>query len=164
MVDLARVLDKEALASATGKAGRTSLRVPAAWLAHGDTIELVVPAMLQCARCDGGGCDACERSGGLRLDGDAATRRVRLVLPKRTDESAFVVRLVQPLGDVVALDQLEVQIAVGELATAGCTRIETAAPATRNNAPAGAPALHRLVLVGFVVLAIAAAIIEALRQ
>ncbi len=163
MAELARVLDKDALASATGKAGRTSLRVPAAWLAHGETIELVVPARLQCVRCDGGGCDGCDRSGGLRLDADEASRRVRLVLPKRTDERAFVVRLVQPLGDAVALEQLEVEIAVGDITTAGCTRIEAGASATRVDAAAAVPAMHRLVLVGVVVLAIAAAIIEAWR-
>ncbi len=155
MTELVRLLDKEALASATGPTGRASIRVPAAWLAHGDTIEFVVPARLSCARCEGGGCDRCDRSGGLRLDGDETARRVRLVLPKRTDPSTFVVRMVRPLGDEVALEQLVVEIGTGEVATAGCTRVETAM------AP---PAVNRIVLIGVAVLALLAAIIAAWRH
>ncbi len=155
MTELVQLLDKEALDSATGKAGRATIRVPAAWLAQGDTIDFVVPALLSCARCEGGGCDRCDRSGGLRLDGDETARRVRLVLPKRTDPGTFVVRLVRPLDDKGGLEQLVVEIGTSEVATAGCTRVETAV---------AAPAVNRIVLIGVVVLAILAALVAAVRH
>ena len=155
MTELGQLLDKEALASATGPTGRASIRVPAEWLAHGDTIEFVVPARLACARCGGGGCDRCERSGALRLSGDDDARRVRLVLPKRTDASTFVVRMVRPLGDDIALEQLVVSISAGDVTTAGCTRVVSGKRT---------PAVSRVVLVGIAVLAVVAALIEAARH
>ena len=39
--------------------------------------RITAPARLACARCDGGGCDACARSGALRSPADAGDRVVR---------------------------------------------------------------------------------------
>lgn len=45
------------------------INVPAEWLVAGVTLEVELPRHLTCARCEGGGCDACERSGALTLRG-----------------------------------------------------------------------------------------------
>lgn len=125
-VELARVLDKDALEATTGPSGTTSIEVPASWLARGDTVELTVPSRLACARCEGGGCDTCERRGGLRIVGDEGARRVRLALPVRAETSAFVVRLLRPLGDDAGLEQLTIKVTVADLPSAGCERVELA--------------------------------------
>jgi hypothetical protein len=150
-MELGRVLDKDALDGATGATGLTSINVPADWLLRGDTIEFIVPLRLACARCEGGGCDRCERRGGLRLEGDEAARRVRLSLPTRAETSAFVVRLVRPLGDGAGLEQLTIRIGVAALPSAGCERVQ---------APVGesAPALRRVLVAGALVLLLAAAV------
>lgn len=44
-----------------------SIRVPGAWLSRGETIELELPRQLNCAHCQGGGCDQCQRAGAIRL-------------------------------------------------------------------------------------------------
>lgn len=70
------------------------LRVPRAWLDEGATIEVELPAKASCAACRGGGCDACQRSGAVRL-GSAEERAapLRVVLPRRSDASDFVIRI-----------------------------------------------------------------------
>jgi len=149
-MEVACLLDKDALDGATGPSGVTSIDVPASWLSRGDTIELTVPSRLLCARCEGGGCDSCERRGGLRLEGDVASRRVRLALPTRTETSTFVVRLVHPLGDAAGLEQLTIKIGVASLPTAGCERVEPITGST--------PALRTLVVAGAIALLVIAAI------
>ena len=157
MVDLARVLDTDALASHGGTSGRVILRVPARWLTDGDTIELVVPTRLVCALCEGGGCDRCERRGGLRVDGDKAMRRLRVVLPKRVAPGAFVMRVVRPLGDAMAPEHLLLQISVGDIPSEGCTRIDPSA-ANGGRVPRG-----MLVVFVLVILAGLAAVVTASR-
>lgn len=39
------------------------ITVPAAWLFRGGTLGCQLPRKLACARCEGGGCDTCGRSG-----------------------------------------------------------------------------------------------------
>jgi hypothetical protein len=153
METLARVLDKDAIEGATGPAACTSVRVPREWLARGDVIELVVPARLACARCEGGGCDQCNRSGGLRIEGDEAARRIRIGLPKRIEGSAFSIRLLSPLGDGAMLDVLVVEIVAADAPSESCTRVETR--------EAGRRSLRPVVMIGFVVLAAIAAIAAA---
>lgn len=68
-----------------------SIRVPEAWLAHGQTIEVELPRQLNCAQCHGGGCDQCERAGALRLrtsDEPAQTLRVSLPDASSLSDSA----------------------------------------------------------------------------
>ncbi|HEY6727519.1 MAG TPA: hypothetical protein VI197_25965 [Polyangiaceae bacterium] len=67
-----------------------SIRIPAAWLISGETIELELPRQLNCAHCQGGGCDQCQRAGALRLrQQDEPPETVRVSLPdtRGLDES-----------------------------------------------------------------------------
>ena len=70
-----------------------SIEVPAAWFERGATLQISLPRLLSCARCDGGGCDVCERSGGvtLRQRGEPADL-VQVSLPAERHET-FVIRL-----------------------------------------------------------------------
>jgi hypothetical protein len=45
------------------------IRVPRRWLEAGALVEIELPRNLTCASCEGGGCDACERSGALTVRG-----------------------------------------------------------------------------------------------
>ena len=59
-----------------------TIRVPEAWLARGETIEVELPRQLNCAHCQGGGCDQCQRAGAVRLrQADEAAETVRVSLP-----------------------------------------------------------------------------------
>jgi len=118
---LGRVLDPEELDRAEGPRGRILLDVPDAWLAAGDAVELVVPARVTCARCEGGGCDECGRSGALRLPVDEAARTLRFSLPATTARN--VVRLVRPLGEDAGLEQLWVELRAAEQASSFCRRL-----------------------------------------
>lgn len=159
MTELARLLDRDEIDSAEGPRGTMSIALPVEWLAGGDTVEVVVPTRLVCARCEGGGCDACGRSGAIRIAGEQAERTTRFVLPKTTSER-LVVRLVRPLGDEVDLSQLciEVRIATASTPTTdGCTRI---AP-PRAEPPASS--LPTVLVATAVALALAAVIAAGLR-
>src|SRR3954470_9555242 len=94
---LGRVLDPRALDEGTGPRGRVQITVPAAWLAAGCRIEILVPRRVPCARCDGGGCDACGKSGVLRAPDDEAERRLEITLPG-TQNEAVALRLADPFG------------------------------------------------------------------
>jgi hypothetical protein len=93
--------------------------VPPEWLADGATIEVTVPPRVTCARCDGGGCDGCGRSGALRLAATAA-RRFELALP-RSAATCALVRLMRPLGEEAGLEQLIVELRTG--APLACRRV-----------------------------------------
>jgi len=70
------------------------VRVPRAWLKTGAVVELDLPRHLVCAACDGGGCDTCDRSGGVTLRERGSPADVlELALPRAHCEEAFVIRL-----------------------------------------------------------------------
>ena len=77
---LGRVVDPGALDLSAGPRARLSVEVPEAWLAEGADVAVTAPARLVCARCDGGGCDGCARSGALRSPEGA---RLRASFPPR---------------------------------------------------------------------------------
>lgn len=124
---LARIVDLEALDSSVGARARHAIEVPAGW--EGAEIEVAVPARVTCARCDGGGCDACGRRGGYRLPGDGAARTVRLRLPQTLGDGGVVLRVVDPFHalldaeDGARLEQLWLETRRGAAASAGVTRI-----------------------------------------
>lgn len=61
------------------------IRVPAEWLDEGAMIELELPRNMKCAGCQGGGCDACERSGAISVRGrQELGELVRVTLPKKS--------------------------------------------------------------------------------
>jgi hypothetical protein len=127
---LGRLLDPRALDEGAGPRGRVQITLPAAWLMEGCRIEILAPRRLPCARCDGGGCDACGKSGVLRAPDDEAARRLEITLPA-TQNEAVALRLADPFGAGV-VDQLIVEIRAG-VASPGVTRIpdppvEDAAP------------------------------------
>jgi hypothetical protein len=69
------------------------IRVPRSWLKQGALIELELPRHLVCAACDGGGCDVCERSGGVTLrDRGEPPDLIQVTLPAEKHDT-FVIRL-----------------------------------------------------------------------
>jgi hypothetical protein len=112
VAQLARVLDPEALDRAEGPWGRVVVEVPDAWSAAGDAVEMVVPLRVACARCEGGGCDDCGRSGALRLPAEEAARTLVFSLPEAPEAPgvARLLRLVRPLGPDAGLAQLWIEV------------------------------------------------------
>lgn len=65
-----KLLDPAALdAKVTAPRGRVSIVVPQKWLRDGARLSVEVPAKIRCDLCDGGGCDACGRSGAVYTRG-----------------------------------------------------------------------------------------------
>jgi hypothetical protein len=110
--ELGRVADPEALAADRGPCARLAVVVPAAWSEGGQAIEVVAPKRLTCARCDGGGCDGCGRSGALRAPDDDRARALRVTLPKGT-RGAIVVRIARPFGEDSPIAQLLLEVRPG---------------------------------------------------
>ncbi len=121
--DLARVLDPAALAAAGGARARLRVEVPSAWLLAGAELEITLPARIGCARCDGGGCDGCGRSGALRAPDDPAERAIRVHLPAG-DGRAVALRIVRPFGVATDVDQLVLEIGPASECDARVRRIE----------------------------------------
>ena len=114
---LGRVVDRSALDGCGRSRGRHTIEIPAAWV--GAEIMVAIPSRVPCARCDGGGCDGCDRRGGYRIEGDASARSLRVRLPHSMD-TAVVLRLVRPFGDSDgAISQLHLETRIGRGASAG---------------------------------------------
>jgi hypothetical protein len=62
---LAKVVQDDALHGPRGPDGRHEIVVPEGWLGEGAWVEIPLPRLLNCAACEGGGCDRCERSGAV---------------------------------------------------------------------------------------------------
>lgn len=153
------MLDRDEIDSAEGPRGTMTIELPLEWLASGDRVEVVVPTRLTCGRCDGGGCDACGRSGAIRLAGEPPERTVRFVLPKTTSK-CLVVRLVQPLGEDIELAQLRIEVrgvTSSTPTTEGCKRLD------RPRAEAPAFPLPAVLVATMIALALAAAVAAGLR-
>lgn len=129
MERLSRVADPAALASCEGARARLAVDVPAAWLEEGADLAITAPSRLPCARCDGGGCDGCARSGALRAPEDAALRVVRTRVPPNIG-SAVALRIPQPFGPDHEIAQLVVELHAAPRASDHVRRIaEAPAPA-----------------------------------
>ncbi|MCC6901754.1 MAG: hypothetical protein IT377_22475 [Polyangiaceae bacterium] len=64
------------------------IHVAAEWLEEGALIEFELPRNLKCAACEGGGCDACGRSGAVSVRGrKELAELVQVTLPKRDESS-----------------------------------------------------------------------------
>lgn len=113
----ARLLDPAALDKKTSPAARVSIVVPSEWLREGARLELVLPNKLRCDRCDGGGCDACARSGGYRAPEE--NKKIALTLPRVTDDY-LALRVTNPFGDQEPA-LLVVRLAAGPEASPGVT-------------------------------------------
>ena len=62
----------------------------------GATLQISLPRLLSCARCDGGGCDACERRGAFEQQSAGIASEVAVVLPTQSAERYAPVRLRLP--------------------------------------------------------------------
>jgi hypothetical protein len=91
----ARLLDPAALDKKRSPRGRLSIVVPTEWLREGARLEVDLPARVRCDLCDGGGCDACERSGAYRTPEER--KPLAITLPRVSDDH-FALRLTNPFG------------------------------------------------------------------
>ena len=127
---LGRVVNIAALDECSEPRGRHAIEVPVEWV--GAEILVAVPGRLVCARCDGGGCDGCQRRGGFRVDGDEQARAVRVQLPLVMQET-IVLRIVHPFGAAEgSIRQLHLEARVGLQASVG---VELCALAQRTPTP-----------------------------
>jgi hypothetical protein len=70
------------------------IRVPRRWLETGALVEIELPRNLTCAGCEGGGCDACDRSGALTVRARGEPIGLLLVtLPSGSGGGAVVIRI-----------------------------------------------------------------------
>jgi hypothetical protein len=70
------------------------IEVPEVWFEEGAHLEIELPQRLACARCEGGGCDACGRAGAITLYSlDEEPLVVRVGLPKAPPGGAVVLRI-----------------------------------------------------------------------
>jgi hypothetical protein len=129
-----------------------TVELPREWLAAGDTVDIVIPARVACARCEGGGCDRCNRSGALRVPGDEAARTLRLALPRPAGERTRV-RVACPLGDDASLEQLWVDLRPASDPSPLCRRVTSEATVVAN------PAAGWVVAVLLVLVALLAALV-----
>lgn len=91
----ARLLDPAALDKKRSPRARVSIVVPTQWLREGARLEIDLPSKLRCDLCDGGGCDACNRSGAYRAP---EQRPLAVTLPRVSDD-VFALRVTNPFGD-----------------------------------------------------------------
>jgi hypothetical protein len=105
---LGQVLDVAALDASNGPCARVRVGLEPGW-SRGDTLRITVPERLTCARCDGGGCDACQRSGALRAPAEPGDRTVRVELPELPPRGVAV-RLLRPFGDAADVEQLRIEL------------------------------------------------------
>jgi hypothetical protein len=125
-----RLLDPEALDRKRDPRGRASIVVPQTWMREGARLEVDLPSKLRCDLCDGGGCDACERSGAYALPDDR--KPITVTLP-RTSDDVFALRVTNPFADVEPR-MLVVHVAAGESASKG---VRFVAPPLENAGASG---------------------------
>jgi hypothetical protein len=116
---LGRLLDPAALDASKGPRAKLRIEAPPEWLAAGGELEVPAPARLVCARCDGGGCDGCNRSGALAAPADPDARTIHATLPPDSD-GGVALRLLHPFGDG-GIEQLILEVRPGPPAR-GLTR------------------------------------------
>lgn len=110
---LAQLLDPGDLDRAPGPRAKLSIVVPEVWARAGAKLRVTAPKRLVCARCDGGGCDGCARSGALIAPDDPALRTLEVRLPSGLAEGT-IVRLPQPFGPEHPIAQLLLEVQLGQ--------------------------------------------------
>lgn len=169
--ELGQVVDIEALDASSGARGLFRVRVPASWAAAGSQIALTVPARVECARCEGGGCDGCGKSGALRAPPDPSARALRVEIPKGST-GGVALRLAHPFGEDAEIEQLIIEVRCGEAPSEGVSRIAALHPRHRRDrrarrditpaAPARAGGAQRIIVP--LVVAIAAFVVALLAR
>ncbi len=158
---LGRVVDPCALDAGAGPRARLCVEVPASWLAEGADLAITAPARLACARCDGGGCDTCERSGALRAPADAAARLVHASVSPAGAQLRIALRILHPFGPDHGIEQLLIELRVAGAPSACVARIEPpapVAPATSGDLMRASEPLAWPALLAMVVLAVLCAL------
>ena len=122
---LGQVLDVAALDASNGPCARVRVGLEPGW-SRGDTLRITVPERLTCARCDGGGCDACGRSGALRAPSDPDARTLRVELPALPAQGVAM-RVLYPFGDTAGVEQLRIELHAAAPSDAGLRVAHTAA-------------------------------------
>ncbi len=162
MQPLGRVLDPDALDACQGSRAQLRIEVPIDWLTDGASLLVSCPRRLRCARCEGGGCDDCQRSGAYRAPSDVEDRTIETQLPP-SDGSGVIVRLTDPF-EGCDIDQLLLEIHPGPEPTAGVERlvVQPVLRSQANELQADHPSADRMLLIGWVVIMAAAALAIAL--
>jgi hypothetical protein len=70
------------------------IEVPMEWLEEGASVSIVLPRLLTCARCEGGGCDVCGRKGAFEQTGVEGP--ISVSLPRQAGAAPSAVRLRLP--------------------------------------------------------------------
>ncbi len=130
---LGRLVDPAALDAGDGPRALLRVEAPSAWLEAGGEVAVATPARLVCARCEGGGCDACGRSGALAAPEDVDARHLVATLPPSSGEGVAL-RLVRPFGELTTIEQLILEVRPGA-ASRGLTRISPTELARRTSSP-----------------------------
>lgn len=130
---LGTVVFRDAVARAEGAHVSLSIVVLPSWAERGATVAVVAKERLVCARCDGGGCDGCEKSGAVKLPREAEARTFSLVLPPNMVEPSAV-RVPRPFGERLPVALAICVVRLGEAAS-GCSLVSVPSP----EEPAGPP-------------------------
>ncbi|EYF08138.1 hypothetical protein [Chondromyces apiculatus] len=156
---LGQILDTGALDTAEGARGRLRVTVPAGWEGEAADLEITAPARVTCARCEGGGCDACGRSGALRTPDDPAERVLRVRLPAHLG-GGVVLRLVRPFGETSPIEQLHLELIPGPVPSQEMVRLPDPEPLAL--AVSSSPGRASAAVVGVGFLALLAAVLSLL--
>ncbi len=146
------------------------IKVPRAWLDQGSLIEVELPRHLRCVACDGGGCDACERSGAITVRGRADPAEIiEVTLPGRGTDSQvqsrpFMIRIPEqgglpPVGTDVPRGNLLLGVVAADAPDVGVTLIRRSLPAPEpvaarlsSRPPAPRPGIKPVVIIFVVVV------------
>jgi hypothetical protein len=164
---LGRVLDPSALDACAGPRARLAIDVPAAWLAEGADLVVTAPARLACARCDGGGCDACGRTGALKTPAEIDDRVLRVRLPSPPSfidgaPQAIALRIPDPFGPDHDIAQLVLEVRPAREPSPNASRIAPPAPLVTREAPHPLAVFRRPIPLPLFAAAVIAAVLFAL--
>lgn len=82
-----------------------TVEVPSVWFTEEASIEVRLPRLLTCARCEGGGCDVCARRGAFEHGASGTPGEVAVTLPLQEPDKAAPVRLRLPAQGARAAEE-----------------------------------------------------------
>ncbi len=127
------------------------VRVPSSWLDEGASLEFELPRNLACAKCDGGGCDLCGRSGAVTLRTRSELPEiVQITLPRRGDSAQLLasgrgvmLRIPErgglPPEDGMPRGHLMLSVIAGDVCDEGVSRVDALAAGSVALAPSIGP-------------------------